>query len=508
MEWIVAYGAFPWRDEEDEVTTEIESVRRWFTTAIALAQNPLPLRSDLAGVNQRTGQDLDKLLRGQRLRYQWHNNRCEQVIAARFDKCVALPNARPITIQTPVSQSRLRSSDERVAYATRHGFRWEALSALFHRLGFWRAFETHIGTTDLDPGGIGFPAVLNLLNGGARATDGSPLDYEGLLDPTNDAAFNLLRFHLMQQPQASVVAGTRPIRWPSDLSLPALVTALIMSRFRDMLPEAARDEFMLTCGRLLDLRTCNPDRIILHHELDRLADISWRKRLYELECPDPLFVLLKLADAELGPYVGQATENDLRKAQVIISLHGGDCEGAGFEARRLMCKFATEAVLLPCGGQMPLLVKTLGQGTDAPSEAAGMMAAACVNQFSDPFRGMPGAPDRSEYVAPLPYYRILPPDTRSVDTRGNVANALEILIAYRKALGITEPLRVVIVTARPHAARALAEFVDGIPADVATFTVHPIQAAQLEGVGEFFRPAEWYNLLCEMIKRLYMTGVR
>ncbi|MBP9709756.1 hypothetical protein KBD61_01860 [Patescibacteria group bacterium] len=497
-------------DKEDEVTTQIQArfVRHWLTTAIALAQNPLALQSDLAAVNQRTGKDLDRLLRGLKLHYQWHDNRCEQVIEARSGKCVALPNARPIAIQASVSEAKLRSTDERVAYATRHGFRWEALSALFHYLGFWRALGTHIGTTDLDPGGVGFPAVLNLLNGGARATDGSPLDYEGLLDPTNDATFNLLRRHLMQQPQASIVDGARPIRRPSDLSTPALVTALIMSKFRDMLPEAPRDEFMVACGRLLDLRTRNSDRIILHHELDRLMDTSWRERLYELECPDPLFVLLKLADAELGPHVGCATENDLRKAQVIISLHGGDCEGAGFEARRLIHRFATEAVLLPCGGQMPLLVKTLGQGTDAPSEAAGMMAAACVNQFRDPFRGMPGAPDRSEYVAPLPYYRILPPDTRSVDTRGNVANALEILLAYRKALGITEPLRVVIVTARPHAARALAEFVDGIPADVATFTVHPIQAAQLEGVGEFFRPAEWYNLFCEAIKRAYMTGVK
>lgn len=466
------------------------------------------LKADLAALNQRTGEQLNRFLRGLRLHYQWHNNRCEQVIEARFDKCVALPNARPIASQAPVPQSKLRSATERVTYAARHGFKWEELGKLLRYLGFWEACGRHIGTTDLDPGGVGFPAVLNLLNGGARATNGSPLDYEGLLDPTHDAAFNLVRHHLMQRPLVPTMGGARPIRRPSDLSMPALVTAIIMTRFRDMLPEAVRDQFMDTCGLLLDLRTRNSDRIVLHHDLDRLVDTSWRKRINELECPDPLFVWLKLADAELGPHVGCATENDLRKAQVIVTLHGGDCEGAGFEARRLMCDLATEAVLLPCGGQMPLLVKTLGQGTDAPSEAAGMMAAACVNSFRDPFRSMSGAPDRSENLAPLPYYRILPPDTRSVDTRGNVANALEILRAYSKALGITEPLRVVIVTARPHAARALAEFVDGIPADVATFTIHPIRAAQLEGVGEHFRPAQWYNLLCEASKRIYMTGVK
>lgn len=69
-------------------------------------------------------------------------------------------------------------------------------------------------------------------------------------------------------------------------------------------------------------------------------------------------------------------------------------------------------------------------------------------------------------------------------------------------------MRVVVITARQHAARALREFRGGVPDTIATFTTYPIRAPQLENVGKLFRPAEWTNVGCEAIKRLYMTGVK
>jgi hypothetical protein len=208
--------------------------------------------------------------------------------------------------------------------------------------------------------------------------------------------------------------------------------------------------------------------------------------------------------------VGVANEEDLAKVDVIVTLHGGDCEGAGFEARRLLATVAREAVVLPCGSHTPLDTKLLGRDTaHVPSEAAGMMAAMQANVFHDRFAGMPFAIKADDaFIPPVSRARILPADHRSNDTAGNAANALAILKAYQAARALDRSLKVVIITARPHAARALQEFRSVIPRSVAECRVHPIGTPQLDGVGQHLQVAQWLNLACEYTKRLYMTGVR
>ncbi len=420
---------------------------------------------------------------------------CNGIIKARFED-VALPNARPIRAQNPLLTERLRGVTERLEYAAQANFRWSAFDTLLQHYHFWERLGPQIDSTadwrgsQLDVGRPDILPRLNLVNGSAV------VDYESAF-PEAQAMFDRLRGHLFQSP------GFGPVR-PSSLSVPALLTGLVLADFQRELPQSVREPFADICGRLLDIRTPNSARIVLYRRLHDLVVEAWSGRPSSNAAR--LFQLLRDLDVEVS--ATSATEEELAKAHVLLSLHGGDCPGAGWTARRLLHTICRNAVILACGGRTPLASKTLGlDQTGIPSEAAEMMMAAMIPRFDDPFAMMPGAEDRSWEYGPVSPTRFLPPDTRSNDTPSNVANANAALTAYHHILGGHEPLNVYILSAPPHLKRAVVEFRNGISPKVACFGTYGVRAAQLDYTGHNVLPAGILNWFGEASKELYMTCV-
>lgn len=411
--------------------------REWLATSIALLPGgPEARKRRLQLFSLQNAEKPHAAAHGIQLTLRRPDEHWQSIIDERFTREVAVANARPIARQQPVPTDKLRPTDERVAYVGAAGFRWSSFNILLHALQFWAClgpatdFTRDWSRFQVNPSNqAGFALALNLLNGGARMGAlgaGLPLDYEGILQRAS-GAFQVLKRDLYQQAE-----GGTELKLPSSMSVPALITGLIMDIFGREMPPPAQQEFYRLCGRVLDLRVQNRERIQDYHALDRLREEAWGSGLTENAAL--LFDLLASADEELDPHVGVATEDNLGLADVIITLHGGDCAGAAWEARRLMAGVAHNAVLLACGGQMPLKVKTLSlDGDDSPREAEEMVAAARISRFVDPFRGMPGAEDRTADIPPLSAFRVLPPDETSVDTKGNVANARAVLEAYQRA---------------------------------------------------------------------------
>lgn len=476
---------------------KLERARRWYLAAQALGSENMcnVFASDLANLLENPSLAYFRALEA---KHYWPECLCAEIVNDRAHH-VSIPHARAIRVQQPIPANKLRTQDARIEHAMAARFEWEAFSHLLQQLGFWqrtgKASQTSLkkGRTALAPEYPDFVDALNLVNGGAD------IDYEGMFPECSDIFRRLER----------ALYGTQEVyRRPSPLSVPALLLGVVLERLTLDLKgkkSPVREHFLQLSADVLDPLIKNERRADLYRELDELFSAHG---LAEKQAE--IFNVLLAVNAERNPRAEQlASERILRQADVLITLHGGDCFGAGYTARERMHALDLRAVVLPCGGQAPHDVKARGITPSRYSEAEEMMAALLSRYgVQDPLAHFPGAPHRPMDVAALsPFDTLFFEKDGTVDTRGNAKHLDRVLRTWREILGRNDPLSCVVFTVATHGPRALAEMAAAVDSRVAGFHVYPVASAIYPGMHkDRFRPGQILYLFTEAVKTAYLTG--
>lgn len=410
-----------------------------------------------------------------------------KVIDSRFMNEVAVHNHRQICkFAAPIPTEKLASEEvrkqrvEQYGYWLLHGFR-----VLTH-IGFWRAF----GLDDADHASSLTANAFNILNGGAE------VDYEAKF-PEAKEAFDRIAHHKFHIDPATYQGR-------SALSVPDIILGVILTRAVASLPSELRDTAIRTSAAILDTRITNAERIELYAFLETI----WSKSNGSVQQLQGL--VSTMSDSGLAAVTGNPFPWTLEHGtdwspDVIIPLHGGDCEGAAYAARSILLPKHPMAFITPVGSQAPHQAKSLGVDTPSFSEAQAMVAALLEKDCADRFGSYPDSPPRAP-SRPVRTYDILPSTPASMDTIGNVKEAAIVLEALRKEYG--RPLNVLLVTSRHHSQRAAVEFSTGLPKELASvrYWLQPTPAV-MERVGHAFKPVGIGNAFCEFVKRLYAIVV-
>lgn len=410
----------------------------------------------------------------------------KQVSEDRYEHYVPIPHA--LTIESlskrkPLQEQNINTESDRRILDERYRYRFDNYGKVLQSVGFWERVGPELEKIPLEQGGTGgeqidwstvsfspeqkhFSFLINGINGSAR------IDYEKAFtripgesgdeefDEELQTEFDRIKRHKYHLGDDEIeqlkVTGISP------LSVPDILTVLMMRRLNGGFSASQRQIVQEQQARILNDEVSNQERGDLYVALRETYDASLSNQallqLLHATCED---LSLPEGDSSKVSTLEELKVKMNGNVDIIIPVASSD-DGMNAGIARWLGDEFPPAFVMPVGGRSPHEVKT-DSGKDniisQYGEADDMISGLVRERYNHPYRE-PYIPEVEE-SHPIPTYRILSPDARSVDTQTNAAYMkprLEALAELHE-----RPLQVVCVTNELHSARFRAEIIDQIP---------------------------------------------